>query len=52
MGVDFADYDNDGRPESIVTDLSNERYRLYRQNEDHSFRDATHVSGVGGVTLP
>jgi len=52
MGVDFADYDNDGRPDLIVTDLSNERYRLYRQNEDHSFRDATHVSGVGGVTLP
>ena len=27
MGVDFADYDNDGRPDVIVTDLSNERYR-------------------------
>jgi enediyne biosynthesis protein E4 len=52
MGVDFADYDNDGRPDLIVTDLSNERYRLYRQNDDHSFRDATHVSGVGGITLP
>jgi hypothetical protein len=52
MGVDFADYDNDGRPDLIVTDLSNERYRVYRQNEDHSFRDATHVTGVGGITLP
>ena len=27
MGVDFADYDNDGRPDVVVTDLSNERYR-------------------------
>ena len=48
MGVDFADYDNDGRPDLIVTDLSNERYRLFRQNDDRSFRDATHASGVGG----
>ena len=47
MGVDFADYDNDGRPDVIVTDLSNERYRLFRQNGDGSFRDATNSSGVG-----
>ena len=51
MGVDFADYDNDGRPDLIVTDLSNERYRLFRQNDDHSFRDDTHLSGVGAATL-
>ena len=30
MGVDFADYDNDGRPDIIVTDLSDQRYLLYR----------------------
>jgi hypothetical protein len=52
MGADFADYDNDGRPDVIVTNLSNERYRLFRQNEDGSFRDATNASGVGGATLP
>jgi hypothetical protein len=52
MGVDFADYDNDGRPDLIVTDLSNERYRLFRQNNDRSFRDVTDTSGVGGATLP
>ena len=52
MGVDFADYDNDGRPDIIVTDLSNERYRLFRQNDDGSFRDATNMSGVGAATLP
>ena len=52
MGVDFADYDNDGRPDVVVTDLSNERYRLFRQNADGSFRDMTNESGVGGVTLP
>jgi enediyne biosynthesis protein E4 len=52
MGVDFADYDNDDRPDLIVTDLSNERYRLFRQNADGSFRDLTNMSGVGGATLP
>jgi hypothetical protein len=51
MGVDFADYDNDGHPDLVVTDLSNERYRLFRQNSDGSFRDLTNVSGVGAATL-
>jgi hypothetical protein len=52
MGVDFSDYDNDGRPDLFVTDLSNERYRLFRHNGDGSFRDVTSAAGVGGVTLP
>jgi enediyne biosynthesis protein E4 len=51
MGVDFADYDNDGHPDIFVTDLSNERYRLFRQNGDGSFRDMTNMSGVGAATL-
>ena len=51
MGVDFADYDNDGHPDIIVTDLSNERYMLFRHNGDGSFRDVTNLSGVGGATL-
>ena len=52
MGAEFADYDNDGRPDILVTDLSNERYKLFRQNGDGSFRDQTDMSGVGGATLP
>lgn len=51
MGVDFADYDNDSHPDLIVTDLSNERYMLFRHNGDASFRDVTNSSGVGGATL-
>jgi hypothetical protein len=51
MGVDFADYDNDGRPDLVVTDLSNERYRLFRQGGDGSFQDLTHASGVGAASL-
>ena len=52
MGVDFSDYDNDGRPDVFVTDLSNEQCRLFRHNGDGSFRDVTNASGVGGATLP
>jgi hypothetical protein len=52
MGVDFADYDNDGHPDIFVTNLSNERYRLFRHNGDGSFRDVTNLSGVGAATLP
>ena len=52
MGTDFADYDNDGHPDVLVTDLSNERYMLFRHNGDASFRDVTNTSGVGGATLP
>jgi len=51
MGVDFADYDNDGRPDVVVTDLSNERYRLFRQGADGSFQDVTHASGVGAASM-
>jgi enediyne biosynthesis protein E4 len=52
MGVDFADYDNDGHPDIFVTNLSNERYRLFRHNGDETFRDVTNMSGVGGIALP
>ena len=45
MGIDFADYDNDGRPDIVVTDLSNERYRLFHQDGDGTFPDATRELG-------
>ena len=51
MGADFSDFDNDGRPDVVVTDLSNERYMLFRNNGDGTFRDVTNVSGVGAATL-
>lgn len=51
MGTDFADYDNDGWPDIVVTDLSDERYVLFRNNRDGTFRDATVESGLGRATL-
>jgi len=51
MGADFTDFNNDGFPDIVVTDLSNERYMLFRNNGDGTFRDATNLSGVGAATI-
>lgn len=51
MGIDFADYDNDGRPDIIVTALSNESYVLFRNSGDGSFSDYTVKSGLGEASL-
>jgi len=51
MGVDFADYDNDGWPDLVVTDLANQRYALYKNNGDASFAYSTFSTGVGRITM-
>jgi hypothetical protein len=52
MGVDAADYDNDGWPDVFITTLSNETYPLYHNNGDLSFTWATNSTSVGQITLP
>jgi hypothetical protein len=51
MGVDFADYDNDGRPDIVVTDLSNERYVLFRNSGKGTFDDESAPSGIARITM-
>jgi hypothetical protein len=51
MGIDCADYDNDGYVDVFITTLSNEKYALYRNNGDLSFTYATNTSAVGLITL-
>ena len=51
MGVDFADYDNDGWPDIFVTNLANQKYALYRNVHDGTFDYATNSSGIGPMTL-
>lgn len=51
MGVDFADYDNDGWPDIVITDLANQKYALYHNNGDGTFDYATNTSGVGKISL-
>src|SRR3954466_9276758 len=52
MGVDAADYDNDGRVDVFVTALSNETYPLFRNNGEMSFSYATGTTGLGPITIP
>ena len=51
MGTDFADYDNDGRPDIVVTDLSNERYVLFRNIGRGMFDDESNASGIAQITM-
>jgi hypothetical protein len=51
MGVDFADYNNDGWPDLVVTDLANQRYALYQNAGDGTFNYVSGPSGIGQITL-
>jgi enediyne biosynthesis protein E4 len=51
MGVDFRDYDNDGRDDLFITALSNETFPLFR-NLGGRFGDVTYPSGIGKTSLP
>jgi enediyne biosynthesis protein E4 len=49
--VDFADFDNDGYPDLIVTDLANQKYAVYRNSRDGTFDYVSDRVGIGGMTL-
>ncbi len=51
MGVDFEDYNNDGWPDVIITDLANQRYSLYTNARDGTFDYASDATGLGAITL-
>jgi hypothetical protein len=51
MGTDAADYDNDGWPDVVVTNLANQCYALYRNLGDRTFSYETHASGLGRISL-
>ena len=51
MGVDFADYNNDGLPDLVVTALASQMYALYRNNGDGTFTYDSYPSGLGRMTM-
>jgi len=51
MGVDFADYNNDGWPDLVISDLANQQYALYKNNGDGSFTYSSYLSGLASMTL-
>jgi enediyne biosynthesis protein E4 len=50
MGVDFRDYDNDGRPDIVFTALAGETFPLFRNAGKGEFRDWTHHSRLGPLS--
>ena len=52
MGIDFQDYDNDGLPDLVITNLANQKYALYqKQRRRLSFTYDTYVAGLAPMTL-
>jgi hypothetical protein len=51
MGVDFADYNNDGWPDIIITDLANQRFALFTNQKDGTFDYSSSAKGLSAISL-
>ncbi|HKS95745.1 MAG TPA: VCBS repeat-containing protein, partial [Terriglobia bacterium] len=51
MGIDAADVDGDGWLDVYITHLDFELNRLYHNNHDETFDDATYSSGIGNKAI-
>jgi hypothetical protein len=50
MGVDSADYDNDGRMDLVVTNIDHENFSLYHNDGQESFSDDASETGIASAT--
>jgi enediyne biosynthesis protein E4 len=50
MGVDSADYDQDGWMDLFVANVDHERYSIYRNNRDGTFKDEALTTSIGEAT--
>ncbi len=50
MGTVFQDYDNDGRPDILVTELPREIYGLYHNDGQGFFTNRSLETGLGALT--
>ncbi len=50
MGVDVGDVDGDGWPDFVVTNFHDEYHSLWRHSTGLPFENATHSSGLAGLT--
>jgi enediyne biosynthesis protein E4 len=49
MGIDFGDYDEDGRPDLFINALSDQRYWLFR-NRSGAFEAVSGATGIATIT--
>jgi hypothetical protein len=52
MGVDFGDYDNDGWPDLVKTNFSDDTNNLYHNGGDGTFEDHGGAANFAPVSLP
>ena len=50
MGVDSADYDNDGWPDLVKTNFSDDTNNLYHNDQNGSFTDQAGPTGFGPIS--
>jgi enediyne biosynthesis protein E4 len=50
MGVDFRDYDNDGKPDIIVTNLAKQVYAIYHNDGDGAFSYRSLQTGLATIS--
>jgi len=50
MGVDSADFDQDGWMDLFVANIDREMYSIYRNNHDETFDDRAGATGIGMAT--
>lgn len=50
MGVDAADYDQDGWTDLCVSNVDHEMYSLYHNNKDETFTDVALSDAIGSTT--
>jgi len=51
MGVDSADFNSDSWPDLFVANVDQEKFSIYQNNKDETFRDQAMTTGIGQATL-
>ena len=51
MGVEFKDYNNDGRPDLVITALAGETFPVFQNDGKGGFVDATYPSRLGAAAV-
>jgi hypothetical protein len=52
MGIDSADYDNDGWPDIVKTNFSDDMNNLYHNDHNGQFTDMAGPAGFGPISVP